>query len=121
VSVRRKPIPLPQVSEYKRRGIELEKKPRVQVFELCRYLADVVRERVLATPRERRASVRPDMKQILRLEEWHHPDLANDERPSDSETFRQLAEVLATGDAGRYRPTRAPNTHWRNWPEGGRL
>jgi hypothetical protein len=121
VHVRGKAMPLPPAREYKRHGIELEKKPRVQVFELCRYLAAVARDRVLATPRERRVSVRPDMKQILRLEEWRHPDLVNEERPSGSETFRQLAEVLATGDAGRYRPTQAPNTHWRNWPEGGRL
>jgi hypothetical protein len=121
VVVRRKRIALPKLQEYKRRGIQLEESPRVRVFELCRYLADVARERVLATPRERRVSVRPEMKQILRLEEWHHPDLVTDERPSGSETFQQLARVLATGDVGHYRPTRAPNTHWRNWPEGGRL
>ena len=121
VVVRKKAIPLPKRQEYGRHGIELGQRSRVRVFELCRYLADVARQRVLATPRERRVSVRPEMKQILRIDEWHHPDLVNDERPGDSETFRQLARVLATGDASHYRPSRAPNTHWRNWPEGGRL
>ena len=105
-----------------RHGIELEQAPRVQVFELCRFLADIAREQVLATPQEQRVNILPEMEQILQLEEWHHPNVAYDEdRPSGSETFQQLARVLATGDLGLYRPSQPPNTHWRNWPEGGRL
>jgi hypothetical protein len=105
-----------------RHGIELEQPPRVQVFELCRFLADVAREQVLATPKERRVSVLPEMGQILQLEEWHHPNVVDEEeRPSGSETFQQLARVLATGDVRLYQPSQPPNTHWRNWPEGGRL
>lgn len=42
-------------------------------------------------------------------------------RPSSYETWQQIAEVLATGDIGRYRPTLPPNTHWKNWPEGGTM
>jgi hypothetical protein len=37
------------------------------------------------------------------------------------EQEQQFAEVLASGDVKAYRPTQPPNTHWRNWPEGGRL
>jgi uncharacterized protein DUF7003 len=121
VVVRGQVLPLPPCDEYVRHGIELEQPPRVHVFELCRFLAAVAREQVLATPQERRVSVLPDMIQIMQLEEWHHPDLVNDDRPSRSETFQQLAQVLATGDVGLYRPSLLPNTHWRNWPEGGRL
>jgi hypothetical protein len=74
---------------------------------------------VLATPKERRVSVLPDMKQILQLEEWHHPNVVDDDnRPSGSETFQQLAQALATGNVAFYRPSRPPNTHWRNWAEG---
>jgi hypothetical protein len=114
-------LPLPPLADYARHGIVLEQPPRVRVFELCRYLAGISREQVLATPQERRISVRPDMTQILQLEEWHHPDLVNGERPSGSETFQQLARVLSTGDVAHYRPSRPPNTHWSHWPEGGRL
>ena len=121
IVVRNQAIALPSVADYMRHGIELEQTPRVQVFELCRFLADIAREQVLATPRERRASVLPEMEQILQLEEWHHPNVADDERPSGSETFRQLAEVLATGDVKLYQPSQPPNTHWRNWPRSGRL
>jgi hypothetical protein len=122
VLVRNEAIPLPSVGDYARRGIELEQAPRAQVFELCRYLADIAREQVLATPGERRVSVLPEMEQILQLEEWNHPNVVDDEeRPSGSETFQQLARVLATGDVRLYQPSQPPNTHWRNWPEGGRL
>lgn len=121
IVVRGNPISLPTINEYAQHDIEIERPPRVQVFELCRFLAAVAREKVLATPQERRVSVLPDMKLILQLEEWHHPDVVRNERPSGSEAFQQLAQVLATGEVGYYRPTQAPNTHWRNWPESGRL
>src|SRR5262249_34675617 len=112
VLVRNQPIPLPSVDEYARHGIELEDAPEVQVFELCRFLADVAREQVLVTPKERRVSVLPEMDQILQLEEWHHPNVVDEEeRPSRSEAFQQLAQVLATGDVRLYQPSQLPNTH----------
>ena len=114
--------PIPAFDEYALRGITLEAPPRVQSFELCRFVADVHRDLVLATAEERRLSVLPAMPQILQLEEWHHPNVVVDtERPSGSETFQQLAQVLATGDTELYQPSQPPNTHWRNWPGGGLL
>lgn len=121
VSVRGRRVPLPKHSDYAHRGIELEESPNVQVFELCRYLADVAREQVLATPEERRVSVLAEMEQVLQLDEWNHPNLVEDDRPSGSETFQQLAEVLVSGDVTRFQPTLPANTHWSNWPDGGRL
>lgn len=122
VIVRDQPYPLPKASDLAQLGIELEEAPRIQVFELCRYLAGVARDKVLATPEERRVSLLPEMKEILRLEEWHHPNVVDEkDRPSGSATFQQLAQVLATGDVRLYRQTNEANTHWRNWPDGGRL
>jgi hypothetical protein len=121
VPLRGRKVPLPPLGEYARHGIKLEDPPRVRVFELCRYLAAAARDAVLATPKERRVSVLPGMGQILQLEEWRHPNVADDGRASRSKTFRQLAEVLATGDVRRYTPSPRPNTHWRHWPMGGTL
>ena len=112
----------PSPDEYARRGITLDEPPHIRVYELCRFVADVARDSVLATAQERRLNVLPEMTQILQLEEWHHPDVKEtDDRPSGSETFQQLAQVLATGNFALYKPSRSPNTHWRNWPEGGSL
>lgn len=114
--------PIPSFEEYAIRRITLQHSPRVQILELCRFLADDVRDLVLATADERRMSIMPSMVQILQLEEWHHPNVVDsNERPSGSETFQQLAQVLATGDKELYRPSQRPNTHWRNWPAGGSL
>jgi hypothetical protein len=122
VDVRGCPYSVPPPAGYRQHGIALEQPPRVFVFELCRYLAAIARDEVLATERERRVSVRPEMEQILQLEEWHHPNVVDEsDRPSGSPTFQQLARVLETGDASVYRPTAAPNTHWSNWPDGGTL
>jgi hypothetical protein len=119
--LRGKPLSIPSRRDYAQLEIELESPERVHVFELCRYVAARHRDEVLATSTEQRVSVMPDMQQLLQLDEWHHPDLADDQRPSELETFRQLAEVLATGDVSRYQPTVSANTHWKHWPDGGTL
>jgi hypothetical protein len=111
----------PPSEVYAAHGIELSEQPRVMVFEFCRWLAGEHREDVLATQAERRVSLDPALQEILMLDDWHHPDLAGGEVASQSETFRQLAQVLATGVGSEYLPTQKPNTHWRNWPEGGTL
>jgi hypothetical protein len=120
--VRGRTLELPPEDDYARHGIELENPSGVRVFEFGRYLAAVARNDVLATSGERRISVRPEMVQLLQLEEWNHPNVVDEaERPSGSPTFQQLSKVLETGDAGAYRPSLPPNTHWSNWPDGGTL
>jgi hypothetical protein len=121
VTLRGAAVRIPQNAQFRDQGIELEEAPSIQTFELCRLLAGTHRNDVLATPAERRCSVPPELEEILVLDEWHHPDLVSDELASDSETFRQLAKVLESGNVSEYRPSQPPNTHWRNWPEGGTL
>ncbi len=122
IELREQTVPLPELNLYETSYIELEEAPRIQTFELCRCLAETYREQLLATAEERRIHILPDMTQILQLEEWHHPNVVYEEdRPSGSETFQQLAYVLATGDTAAYSAATPPNTHWLNWPEGGTL
>jgi hypothetical protein len=70
---------LPLSEEYGLHGIKLEKTPRVHISELCRFIADVERENVLATSEEQRIGVLPGMRQ---LEEWNHPNIVEDSLPS---------------------------------------
>ena len=121
VQLRGRPVAIPARDEFRRHAISLDDPSRIHIFELCRYLASIRREDVLATPAERRAHVPPELAEVLVLEEWNHPDLAAGQLPSQSEAFRQMATVLATGDVSAYRPTLPPNTHWSNWPDGGSL
>jgi len=112
-------VPLPERGEYAAAGIFLADPNRIHIFEYCRYLAATAREQVLATPEERHANVLPAMTQILQLEDWQHPDVANGEMPSSSSSFRQLARVLEAGDVTAYQSKGPGNTHWRNWPMAG--
>jgi hypothetical protein len=119
--LRGRPCRLPGLAAYSERGVGLENPGRVSVAEFCRWLASAEREAVLASPAERRVSLLPGMQQLLQLEAWNHPDLAGGEVVGNSETFQQLARVLATGDPSHYAPSKKPNTHWTNWPDGGTL
>jgi hypothetical protein len=113
-------ISLPSSGDYLAAGIDLGG-DRPAIFELCRYLGFHRRDDVLATPFERRCSVPPHLTEILVLEDWHHPDVCSEELPSETETFREFADVLATGDLCRYESAEPKNTHWRHWPDGGTL
>jgi hypothetical protein len=130
LTLRGRVIQVPEPAAYQRAGVVLsdptaaiqEGPPRVQVFELCRMLAHDYRDAVLATSEERRVNVPAELQLLLTLDEWAHPDVVDEtKRPSGSEAFQQLARALVTGDINEYRPTEAPNTHWRHWPDGGTL
>ena len=80
------------------------------------------RDLLLADEDELRHRLPADLPRIMVLEEWWHRDPDRfDQLPSETETFQQLAQVLASGDVDAYRPTHAPNTHWSFWPESGWL
>jgi hypothetical protein len=95
--------------------------PRVTGADLLRSLLPAYRNILLATEDELQNRVPPDLPLFLRLDEWHHPDLVNNERPSASSAFVQIAKAIETGDRSHYSPSEPPNTHWKNWPEGGTL
>jgi hypothetical protein len=89
--------------------------------DLLRSLVPEHRNLLLATDDELSQRLSMELPLLLRLDAWHHPDISAGELPSESEAFKMIAEVLATGDASRYKPRRKPNTHWSNWPMGGDL
>jgi hypothetical protein len=120
IVVRGESVPLPTIDDLARSGVIPARPPRISVAEVCRFLAETRRERVLGFEGERRVSVPTELDEILCLNEWTHPDLAAGERPSEIESVQQIAEVLSSGDRSSYRPTTEPNTHWSYWPDGGR-
>ncbi|MCF0092647.1 hypothetical protein [Micromonospora sp. MH99] len=107
--------------EVRGRRIAVAAEPGEELFDVFRRLVPEHRELLLADDVELRRRIPADLPEIMRLDRWHHPDLVQDTLPSRSTTFRQLADVLATGDASRYAPDLPPNTHWSHWPESGTL
>ncbi len=88
ITLRSRPVPVPGADGLKQHGIELADPPRLGIPELCRYLAATHRDDVLATPSERRASVPPELEELLVLDEWAHPDLVNGENQAKPKPSR---------------------------------
>ena len=76
-------------------------------------LLDKYREELLASEDEYRGLIPNGLTEVLRLDEWHHPDW--DCPPSQTETFPLIAEVLFTGNSNLYKPPTNPNTAWQLW------
>jgi hypothetical protein len=121
VRIRGQTVPVPDRAALAAKGIKTGRRRRLRGQDLLRGLLPEYRHLLLATEDELRRRVPADLPLVIRLDEWHHPDLADDERPGDSPTFRAIADVLLRGDANSYHPPEPPNTHWRNWPRGGTL
>ncbi len=58
------------------------------------------------------------LQMVLQTREWEHPDFLS-ELPSQTEGFRLIAQIIATGDASLWeRANRSRfNSHWRYWIE----
>lgn len=106
---------------YQSHGIEPEDPDRINAFEFLRLLDALYHDQLVATEGEIRKRIPEELPLIIKLDEWYHPDVANQELPSENETFIQLGDVLISGDISCYKPTKQPNTHWENWPEGGTM
>ena len=120
--IRDQKLPIIQnLQYYRQKDIELSEAPKITAWEFLRGLLPDYRSSLLATEEEIRQRIPADLPLFIQLEEWGHPDIAGEEIPSESETFIQIAKALETGELNCYQPTKAPNTHWTNWPESGAL
>ncbi|MEZ0390493.1 MAG: hypothetical protein ACAI34_25665, partial [Verrucomicrobium sp.] len=107
VVVRNEFIPVPNDADRRapNSGVDFsgfDASERLSVSALCDYLARGHRELVLCQPEELVVNLTSDMKLLLKLDAWHHPDVAGGGRPSDEGDFIKLAEVLSSGDATKF-------------------
>lgn len=120
VILRGRVVTIPFANQSEELGIHLER-DSVQPYELMRWLSEVHREDVLCNDEEIRINLPSTMDKILVLDEWHHPDIENDEEPSQLESFQQLAMVLASNDPLAYSASSQSNSHWSNWLSSGHI
>lgn len=78
-----------------------------------------------STDEELRTCIPKDLPKLMTITEWYHKDCMQVRGfensiplPSSIETFQLIAEVLATRDTTKYKPTLKPNSHWSNWKSG---
>jgi hypothetical protein len=116
--------PVERLTVEGRGEIDVPNPAAADVVEMFRSLVPAHRDLLLADESELRRRIPADLPEVLRLEEWAHPDpllLHDGDGVETTELWRLLADVLVTGDVTRYAPTEAPDSHWSNWPEGGSL
>lgn len=106
---------------YLGKGIELEFENEITPWEFLRGLIPEQSNLFWLTRQEISTKIPLDLPEFMTLNYWHHPDLAMGEKPSERETFQQLADVIVTGDKTLYKTKEIINTHWKNWPQGGAL
>ena len=82
--------------KYKSSGIDSEDETRINAFEFLRLLDELYHDKLVATENEIRERIPIDIPKIIELHNWFHPDVINDELPSENETFKQIAKVLET-------------------------
>jgi hypothetical protein len=109
------------VERYYAKSIELENVPSISAWEFMRGLVPEERDGYLLRPVEMYLNIPSDLKMIMQLYDWYHPDMAASELPSATTTFQELAQVIVALDPTRFNNKGIQNTHWSNWPEGGSL
>jgi hypothetical protein len=82
---------------------------------LLRYLVDVIPDELfVASDALLDCCNRPrGLHRALALDDWQHPDVAEDQLPSSSASLRDLATFLAGGTTAP--PSGSGNTDWRLW------
>jgi len=85
-------------------------------YNLLLYLLPDYREFMLHTDAELQLYLKGTTKQkVIQLDNWYH-DANWELKPSETEVYQLLAEVLVAGDRKAYKPTESPNTNsWLNF------
>ncbi|QKJ63215.1 hypothetical protein [Flavobacterium sp. M31R6] len=109
------------LEHYKSKKIDFEYVNKITPREFMRGLIPEHSHLFWLTREEISKKIPIDLPTFMILDNWHHPDLVIGEIPSETETFRQLADVILNGDKNLYNTSEVNNTHWSNWPEGGTL
>ncbi len=107
----------PSSSEYQTLGIDLSRTPKA--LAVLRWISERDTDRLLLTPQQIVARHRKDSLELLfTLDEWQHPDEAEDQPPSEVPCFKCIAQCIQERSARGLAVCReGSNTDWRRWVE----
>ncbi|MBE7128576.1 hypothetical protein FT639_23360 [Bacillus mycoides] len=103
----------PTVEEYKRLGIETDS---FHPTKLIRFLTSKYKEKFWVNPSdildEANAEFKPNL--FYQTEEWEHPDISDDQKPSESIFFQSLAKAIELNNVNLITVGNV-NNDWTNW------
>jgi hypothetical protein len=108
VNVRNRSIPITELEIMTHRDLYADREFDIAIALLASY-----REELLASKDEYEKFIPEGLIEVLRLDEWHHPDWGCP--PSQTESFPLIAQVLFTGDSDLYKSPQKSNTNWHFW------
>ncbi|BBC22645.1 DUF7003 family protein [Pseudanabaena sp. ABRG5-3] len=108
VEVRDQPITINDLDIIAHRDLYVDRE-----FDIAIALLENYREDLLASRDEYGKFIPEGLTEVLRLDEWQHPNW--DCLPSQTESFPLIAEVLFTGNPNLYKKPQTPNTDWALW------
>lgn len=116
-----KPIQLAFSEEdYRRAGVPTDNKSPAPAV-LLRLLAESMGEELYEQEEALLRIVgreKAGLRVFLRLKHWHHPDLADEELPSQSSSLSSLAKALEDNNPEAYHcPPEEVNSFWYHWGE----
>ena len=87
--------------------------------DLIRYFNETKPSLISATETDIKKHIPSDLPKLMTINEFHFvSQYADDEPPSQQETFQLIAKVLVTNDTTFWKPTLKANNHWTNWESG---
>ena len=110
----------PTREEYAQAGIIVDRDPgpgTLREIELLRFLVyRLGKDQIFMTEKDLLSHFPgcKDLKSFIRADQWEHPDLANEERPSKNIAIRSLIAALDHRDPSLFEQG-LPNTHWTFW------
>jgi len=111
----------PTIEEYGEAGIAIQGPPgpgTLREIELLRFLVHRLGEHLFLDD-EALLGHFPTCKGLVKFVQttrWQHPDVADDEKPSEKISMRSLIEALAKNDSSIFEPGRS-NTDWKFWEQ----
>ena len=107
----------PNRSLFLRHGIVLRSRRAIWKDELLRLLNESSDGVFFADDSQILEQIDATVPMTARLRSWHHPDIANGEKPSSSKSFRQLVNAMVKGEPYVHPASEIANTHWTNWQD----
>lgn len=110
----------PSPGRYADAGIDLDGRP-AEPIDMVRLLThSMFAEFLIPLPELLATCGRQDapLQRMMQLRAWHHPNIADDELPGDTDCFHALARAIYHRDPSLYTcSVEDVNTHWSNWQE----
>ncbi len=101
--------------DYEKAGVDLAAKSAPEL-KLLYLLSSLIGEELLMTDEELLNSCkRSNIPRLLQLVNWHHPAIFDDELPSQTACFENLARAIALDDPKLYSCPEPINSHWSHW------